>query len=202
MSTSSVRACSNSPRIVDARIFTVGMGFSGFGNPRSFSMENRMLRVTDGCTERQFPLVPQAVLVCSYDVVGTRFSDCRVSVTHSPCPSSKMYQIAQRRSGLSAIHLRCLTPATNPDEVLARVCNECGAQMKHLTDHRSCWTVSCRTDISLPWLLYRHFRTQIILAPTRHSLIFRIENWSIRLERTCPGSVGKDDRTPCPMAIR
>jgi hypothetical protein len=43
-----------------------------------------MLRVADGCTERQFPLVPCAVLVCSYDVIGTRCYDCRVSVTHSP----------------------------------------------------------------------------------------------------------------------
>jgi hypothetical protein len=44
-----------------------------------------MLRVVDGCTERQFPLVPWAVLVCSYDVIGTRCCDYRVSVTHSPC---------------------------------------------------------------------------------------------------------------------
>jgi hypothetical protein len=40
--------------------------------------------------------------------------------------------------------------ATKPDEVLTRACNDCGAQMKHLMDHRSSETVSCRTDISLP----------------------------------------------------
>jgi hypothetical protein len=31
-----------------------------------------MLRVANGCTVRQFPLVPWAVLMCSYDVIGTR----------------------------------------------------------------------------------------------------------------------------------
>jgi hypothetical protein len=40
-----------------------------------------MLRVADGCTERQFPLVPQVVLVCSYDVIGTQCYDA--SATHS-----------------------------------------------------------------------------------------------------------------------
>ena len=39
-----------------------------------------MLRVANGCTERQFPLVRRAVLVCSYDVIGTRCCDYRVSV--------------------------------------------------------------------------------------------------------------------------
>jgi hypothetical protein len=50
---------------------------------RLFSSES-MLPVTDGCTERQFPLVPEAVLVCSYGVIGTQCYDERASVTHSP----------------------------------------------------------------------------------------------------------------------
>jgi hypothetical protein len=43
-----------------------------------------MLPVTDGCTESQFPLVPKAVLVCWYDVIGTSSYDYRASVTHPP----------------------------------------------------------------------------------------------------------------------
>jgi hypothetical protein len=46
---------------------------------RLFSSES-MLRVVNGCAERQFPLVPRAVLVCSYDVIGTRCYDYRVTV--------------------------------------------------------------------------------------------------------------------------
>ncbi|MCK1515197.1 hypothetical protein IVB22_22135 [Bradyrhizobium sp. 190] len=30
-----------------------------------------MIELTNGRTESQFPLVPKAVLVCSYDVIGT-----------------------------------------------------------------------------------------------------------------------------------
>jgi hypothetical protein len=59
-------------------------GVPGYGNPRSFSSES-MLRVADGCTESQFLHVPEAVLVCSYDVAGTRCSDYRICVMHWSC---------------------------------------------------------------------------------------------------------------------
>jgi hypothetical protein len=64
-----------------------------------------MLRVANGCTERQFPLVPQAVLLCSYDVIGTQCCDYRVSVTAFAVPrfvreSSERSQREMRLSGL------------------------------------------------------------------------------------------------------
>jgi hypothetical protein len=43
-----------------------------------------MLRTVNGCTESQFPLVPKAVLVCSYDDIGTVVIIASL-FTHSPC---------------------------------------------------------------------------------------------------------------------
>jgi hypothetical protein len=62
--------------------------------------------------------------------------------------SSKMPQIAQWRIGFSVIHRfrffcdgsAMLERAPDTQEVPTRVCNGCGAQMKHLADHRSSGT--------------------------------------------------------------
>jgi hypothetical protein len=58
-----------------------------------------MLRVVNGCTEGQFPRVLRAVLVCSYDVIGT------VAITAAPlrirrvCPSRAVARMTAGPSG-------------------------------------------------------------------------------------------------------